>query len=186
MNRRTLLRAAAISSTVPPAMVLAQDADGDLYRELVIHTVHEALRKSSPLLIYSGLARTYDEEPLLTEAAGRHPAVEVWNDWNDTDLQQVFGAFTVGTPDITLGTYRIFDTPDIAHGVHQPMIDEFEQGYFAVGGVRASRLVDDDNVFVSLRIWNVIIDGVAEDERQTTDVMLGLVRHLGRAIGAID
>lgn len=185
MNRRTFLQATGVSAAVAPSLAFAQDSDEGLGRELVVHTVVHHLRETSPLLIYSGLERTLEKDPLLVEAAGRSPAVEVWNDWNDHDLHKVFGAFTVGTPDVMLGSYRIFDTPDIAYAVHQPVIEELEQGYIPVGGTRASRLVVDDFTIASLRLWNVIIDGVL-DENESSDVMMGLVKHLGRAIGAID
>lgn len=187
MNRRHFLQTAAIGGAVAPGVGFAQDADeGTGPFELVVHTVHDAVRRSSPLQIYSGLLVTLDFDELLVEAAGGTPAVEIWNDWNDYDLRQVFGAFIVGTPDVSIGSYRIYDTPDIAHGVHQPMVDEIEQGYVPVGGYRASRMVAGGFTFTSLRIWNVIIGSVAEDEEDASDVMLGMVRHLGRAVGALD
>lgn len=187
MIRRTFIQAAAATSTRPRAFALAQDSDEGLgSRELVVHTVHNALRNSSPLLIYAGLQTTLGVNRLLVDAAGGEPAVEVWNDWNDYDLRQAFGAFTVGTPDVSLGSNRIFDTPDIAHGVHQPIVDEIEQGYVPVGGYRASFMAAGSVGFARLRLWNVIIDGFAESEDELSDVMLGLVRHLGQSIGAID
>lgn len=187
MNRRNFLQTAAIGGAAVPGVTFAQDADEGLApSELVVHTVHDAVRNSSPLQIYSGLLVTLDIDELLVEAAGRTPAVEVWNDWNDYDLRQVFGAFMVGTPDVSIGSYRIYDTPDIAHGVLQPAIDEIEQGYVPVGGYRASRMVAAGFAFTSLRIWNVIIDNVAANEEDASDVMLGMVRHLGRAVGALD
>lgn len=187
MDRRTFLQSATIGGAMMPGMSFAQDGDEGIGPfELVVHTVHDAVRTSSPLQVYSGLLTTFGVDPLLVKEAGRGPAVEVWNDWNDYDLRQVFGAFTVGTPDIRLGSYRIFDTPDIAHGVLQPVIDEIEEGYIPVAGYRASRMVAGSVGFFSLRVWNVIIDCVAQDEDNASDVMLGMVRHLGRAVGAIE
>lgn len=187
MNRRNFILTAAVAPITSPNLGFAQTPDEGLgSRELVVHTVHNALRNTSPLLIYSGLKTTLGLDPLLVKAAGREPAVEVWDDWNEPNLHQAFGAFTVGTPDIMLGWYRIFDTPDIAYGVHQPVVDEIEDGHVSVGGVRASWMDAGGVAFASLRLWNVIIEGGGENEEQMSDVMLGLVKHLGRAIGAID
>src|SRR5699024_7015242 len=107
MNRRNFLQTAAIGGVMASGASYAQDEDEGIgLSELVVHTVHDAVRKASPLQIYSGLLTTLGAEPLLVEAAGRSPAVEVWNDWNDYDLRKVFGAFTVGTPDVSIGSYR--------------------------------------------------------------------------------
>lgn len=187
MNRRTFLQSATAGGVLIPGMSHAQDGDEGIGPfELVVHTVHDGLRKSSPLEVYSGLKRFLGPDPNLVEVDGRAYAVEVWNDWNDADLHQVFGAFTVGTPDVSIGSYRIYDTPDIAHGVHQPVVDEIEDGYIPVAGYRASWMVAGSIGFASLRVWNVIIECAAEDERNASEVMLGMVRHLGRAIGALD
>lgn len=193
MHRRKLVQSASIAAALGITNAVSSQPSAFARADLIIHTVHHELTQTPPLLVYSGLATTYQMDPVLTEAAGRSPAVEVWNDWNDTDLQHVFGAFTVGTPDVSLGTYRIFDTPDIAHSVHQPYVEEHEQGYIGVGGVRASRFegvresrTEDDRLIIgSLRIWNVIISGFGLDDRTTSDVVMGLVRQLGRSIGAL-
>lgn len=187
MDRRTFLQTAALTTAVAPGFAHAQDSDeGYGTIELVVHTVHDGLRNSSPLEVYTGLIRYLGPDPNLVEVDGRAYAVEVWNDWNDPDLRQVFGAFILSTPNVSIGSYRIYDTPDIAHGVHQPVVDEIEEGYIPVAGYRASRMVAGSVGFFSLRVWNVIIDCVAEEEQNASEVMLGMVRHLGRAVGAID
>lgn len=187
MNRRTLIQAVAMSAGVTPMVTFAQDgADGTGNRELVVHTVHEALIHSTPLTIYSGLKSAPVNDPLLHKAAGATPTIEVWDGWNDHDMRQAFGGLQVKGPEDLLGAYLIFDTPDIAHAVHQPMVEEIESGHLDVGGVRASWMDAGAVGFGSMRLWNVVITGVGGTASQTEEVMLGMVKQLGRAIGAID
>lgn len=187
MNRRLFLQAAGTSATMNSLTALAQQSDGgETGRELVVHTIHDALTRMSPLGIYSGLQAVPTVHPLLVDVAGGEPTVEVWDNWLEYDLRQTFGAFVASTPEQRLGSYRIYDTADIAHGVHQPVVEEIENGHVSVGGVRASQMEAGSIGFTSMRLWNVIIDGFAPEQDQASDVMLGLVKHLGYAIGAID
>lgn len=186
MNRRTLLQAVAAGAASAPALALSQSTPVAAYRDLVTHTVHHALRENAPILIYSGLNTTAVTDPTIIEFAGAVPEAKVWNDWNDHELRDVFGAFLISTANSPIGSYLIFDTPDIAYAAFAPTIASREHGYIDVGGMRASRLVDNDAVTASLRLWNVVINGVAEDESQLSEIMSGLVKHLGIAIGALE
>lgn len=184
MRRRSFIQTGIAGLAMVPVSGLTQVGNAQTdNRELVVHSVHEALVHATPLQIYSGLQSLPVDDPLLIQIAGEEPTIEIWNDWNDQDLHQVFGAFIVSTPDSPIGAYRIFDTPEIAHGVHQPMVEEIEDGYLDIGGVRASRLNAGGVGFGSMRLWNVVVAGIGEDNPQVEQVMLGLVKHLGRAIG---
>lgn len=184
MRRRTFLQTGIAGMAMLPLTGLAQSNTVQTGgRELVVHSVHEALVHSTPLQVYSGLQSRPVDDPLLTEVAGTELTIEVWDNWNDHDIRRAFGGFIVRTGEDTLGAYLIFDTPDIAHSVHQPVVDEIERGFVNVGGVRASWMDAGGVGFARMRLWNVLITGAAETERETEDVMLGLVKHLGRAIG---
>lgn len=179
MNRRSFLQSsgvglAAITATSTPTLVSAS-------RDLATHSIANALRETSPLLVYSALNEAM-VNPRLDQINSAAP-ITLWYDWNDEDLRSVFAAFLIGTEDEPLGSIRIFDTADIAWSVHQSAPEEIVAGYIDVGGMRATRVAYDDYVFVSLRLWNVIIDAVAPDN--STDIALGIVRQLGVAIGAL-
>lgn len=184
MNRRSLLQAATIGTVIGPARSLQQSTPVAASRDLVTHAVANALRETSPLLVYSGIKSTSVETPSLIEFAETTPEVEPWVDWNDEDLANVFAAFFVSTPNSSIGSIRIFDTPDIAWSVQRALPQEFTQGYMDVGGMRAVRVVAEDTTYVSLRLWNVIIDTIAPDE--TSDIAMGMVKYLGTAIGAVE
>lgn len=187
MKRRTFIQAGFASITSTSVTGFAQGSEGTPGgRELVVHTVHEALVHSTPLTIYSGLKSTPVDDPILHKAAGAAPTIEVWDGWNDYDMRQAFGGLQVSGPVDMLGAYLIYDTPDIAHAVHQPMVEEIERGHLNVGGVRASWMDAGAVGFGSKRLWNVVITGVGGTENETEEVMLGLVKHLGRALGVLD
>ena len=179
MNRRNFLQTSSIGLAAVSATAVSTPVAAN--RDLVTHTVAHALREMPPLLIYSGLLTTPIKDPLLIEHS---PEVLLWNDWSDDDLASVFAAFLIGSKDTALGTIRIFDTADIAWQVHQPLVMGPGRDFIEVGGMRATKVTGDDSVFASLRLWNVVIDAVAPDN--STDIALGMVKHLGFAIGALD
>ena len=185
MNRRSFVQAGAFASIATPSLAFTQPTPEAASRDLVTHLVHDALRESSPMLVYAGLNFTPVSNETLLDIVDNDVSVSVWNDWNDDDLRDVFGAFMIGTSDEPMGMYRIFDTPDIAYDMLKSQIEEVEQGYVEVGGMRASRIVQADVVLASLRLWNVNIVGAHEDEALLPDVLLGMTKHLGTAIGAL-
>ena len=63
------------------------------------------------------------------------------------------------------------------------LVGEIERGFLDVGGVRASWMDAGGVGFGRMRLWNVLITGAGETDQETEDVMLGMVKHLGRAIG---
>lgn len=184
MNRRTLIQASFAGAAILPTTTLAQTGSTQTAgRELVVHSVHEALVHSTPLQIYSGLQSLPVDEPLLIDVMAETPSVEVWDNWNDHDIRQAFGGFVLRDGEDFQGSYLIFDTPDIAYSVHQPVVEEIERGSLDVGGVRASWMDAGGVGFGRMRLWNVLITGAGETDQETEDVMLGMVKHLGRAIG---
>ena len=182
MNRRTFLQTSGVGLAAMSATAVSTPVSAN--RDLVTHTVAHALREMPPLLVYSGLQITPIDNAALIQNGGGSPEVLLWNDWNDDDLASVFAAFSLGSKETTLGTIRIFDTADIAWNVHRPDVEERAQRYIDVGGMRAAIVHRDDSVFASLRLWNVVIDAVAPDD--STDIAMGIVKHLGTAIGALE
>lgn len=184
MNRRTLIQASFAGAAILPTTTLAQTGSTQTAgRELVVHSVHEALVHSTPLQIYSGLQSLPVDEPLLIDVMAETPSVEVWDNWNDHDIRQAFGGVVLRDGEDFQGSYLIFDTPDIAYSVHQPVVEEIERGSLDVGGVRASWMDAGGVGFGRMRLWNVLITGAGASDQETEDVMLGMIRHLGRAIG---
>lgn len=182
MDRRKFLQVAG-SSTVLASLATPIAAD-ERVRDLVTHTVAQELSEITPLVVYSSLKDRRVTDQLLVYAHGDDAdevTVSVWDDWSDPDLHHVFAAFLVESRGEILGSYRIYDTPDIAFDATARRASKIESGYVDVEGMRANRIETGDQTTANLRLWNVVIGGVMLND--SSDVILGLVRHLGQSIG---
>lgn len=184
MDRRRFLQVSGAGLALTSSTPIATAAERD--RDLVTHAVAHDLTEITPLIVYSSLKDRRVTDQLLVYAhddSGDEVTVSVWNDWNDHDLRHVFAAFTVESRGEILGSYRIYDTPDIAFDATARRATKIESGYVDVAGMRANRIDSGDMTIANLRLWNVVIGGVMLND--STDVMLGLVKHLGQSIGTL-
>ncbi|HWV25214.1 MAG TPA: hypothetical protein VNZ58_13585 [Thermomicrobiales bacterium] len=186
LDRRTMLRAAGTGTSLSflagltPRKISAQQATPDQAhgesRQLITRTVAYELSQTHPLHVLTDLEHTPVTNGLLIGAnGGSAPDVSTWNDWNDRDLRDVFGAVLIGD----IGTIRIFDTTDIAYQrINEQLYVEGAgvDGYYDIAGMRADRIVADEYEIAHLRLAYVSISALVIDNR--TDVALGIVRHL--------